>query len=156
MKGSKKGRDSGSGPRSPRVAPRETAPAPRPPPAAPREAAPAPQPPQAAPRDAAIPPKPSPPRAPRPAPKASWAVTVALAALTALSVAVTGLVGWRTGRGDAESLVLQLHTQQAKIAQLTSDLDKIRAERDRMDAELRAAKSMPPAPPRPTRAGHSF
>ena len=80
---------------------------------------------------------------------------MALASVSALAVAVTGLVGFRSGRGESEALVIELQARQTKIDQLTADLEKARAERDRLDAELRAARGAPPPPPqRPSHARH--
>ena len=85
--------------------------------------------------------------------KASWAVTVALASASALAVTIAGIAGFRSGRGAEDALVRELQLRQTKIDQLNVDLEKARADRDRLDAELRAAKASPAS--RPAHARHS-
>lgn len=85
--------------------------------------------------------------------KASWAATVALASGSALAVAIASIAGFRSGRGDEDALVRELQLRQSKIDQLSADLDKARADRDRLDAELHAAKGAPASRPTHGRRG---
>jgi hypothetical protein len=92
---------------------------------------------------------------PKPRRFAPWAATAALASGSALAVAIAGMAGFHAGRGDADARVRELLSQQTKIDQLTADLEKARAERERLDAELRAARSSSPPTPRPSHARHA-
>jgi hypothetical protein len=71
---------------------------------------------------------------------------MALATASAMAVAVTGLVGFRAGRGDATTLAVQIQLQQTTIAELADDLTKARAERDKLQAQATPAQAPTPAP----------
>jgi hypothetical protein len=70
------------------------------------------------------------------------ASTIALASVSAMAVAITGLVGFRAGRAEQKSLALQIQIQESTIAELAEDLTRTRAERDKL-AEARANQAPP-------------
>ena len=75
-----------------------------------------------------------------------WASTAAIASVSALAVTVAGLVGFRAGRADPEPLLLQIQSQKTTIDGLNAELERVRAERDRLSAEPR---DKPPQANRP-------
>ena len=78
----------------------------------------------------------------------------ALASVSALAVALSGLAGFRSGRGEVNVLAGELHAQRATIDKLTGDLQQARDERDRLAAELRARPAPSATPPKPRTARH--
>jgi hypothetical protein len=75
-----------------------------------------------------------------------WASTAAIASVSALAVTVAGLVGFRAGRAEPEPLLLQIQSQKTTIDGLNAELERVRAERDRLAGE---ARDKPPQANRP-------
>jgi hypothetical protein len=80
-----------------------------------------------------------------------WASTAAIASVSALAVTLAGIVGYRVGRAESDPLLLQVQGQKTAIDALSADLERVRAERDRLAAELR---DKPPQANRPRHAPH--
>jgi hypothetical protein len=77
-----------------------------------------------------------------------WVTTAAIASVSALAVTIAGLVGYRAGRAESDPLSLQVAGQKTTIDGLNAELAQVRAERDRLQAELRDK------PPQATRPRH--
>jgi Tfp pilus assembly protein PilN len=78
-----------------------------------------------------------------------WASTAAIASVSALAVTLAGLVGFRAGHAESETLLLQMQGQKTTIDGLNAELERVRAERDRLAAEPR---DKPPQANRPRHA----
>jgi hypothetical protein len=79
-----------------------------------------------------------------------WVSTAAISSISALAVTVAGLAGFHAGRSESAPLQLQIQGQKTTIDNLNAELDKVRADRDRLAAELR---DRPPQATRPRHGG---
>jgi outer membrane murein-binding lipoprotein Lpp len=80
--------------------------------------------------------------------------TAAIASVSALAVAVSGIAGFRSSRGEVDVLAGEVKAQRATIDRITSDLQALRDERDHLAAELRARATPSATPPKPRTARH--